>query len=517
MRFIEAVFSNCEALAAIAVGGLLAATAYGFSRQRMAGWLRVILLILLALHLIVFLEATLSYVAYPYEGKSVVEGAIVYNGEQYLHGIQPYRNPEAVPLTTQVYPPVYEMVLAGIFSFVGVSLSAARAFSLICALATAFVCGLAAFRMTGKRFPALLAGGFLVTFYGVTGHWMEQARNDSLTMFLITLGFYLSARRALAGKFPVAGIVCFFLAIFTKQVAIFAPVVIILFLWPRSRKAAVAWAGGTAVVALAAFLAMQVWSHGWFAFWIFQVPMGAGIEWSQLRHAGVFLANTWLFLWGSVFLLSRERADGSSDEPRFWGWGFLLALALCLVQSVKWGATLNAFLPVVPFMAILSAVAFSRIWERSAPEGWARPALLAAAIMQSAIISYPPILPSAADFRAQRRISEWVLAAPGEAFVDVFSSQVYLNGKRYYGDAVTMGDLQRAGVWHGSEIIEMAQRGDFSLMILRPKVEPEELALAVKAKYKQVEHINMPGALTAAPYMNVYVPESAPWRPAESN
>ena len=117
-----------------------------------------------------------------------------------------------------------------------------------------------------------------------------------------------------------------------------------------------------------------------------------------------------------------------------------------------------------------------------------------------------------------RRIAQWVRAAPGDVFVSVFSSQVFLNGKKYFGDDVTIGDLVRAGRWRGGPsngLLEKIRNGGFSAMILRPNLEPPDFAEAVRKKYIPAERIPVPGPLSHWGYMEVYVPKNAPWKPAE--
>jgi hypothetical protein len=138
------------------------------------------------------------------------------------------------------------------------------------------------------------------------------------------------------------------------------------------------------------------------------------------------------------------------------------------------------------------------------------------------MLVYQPVLPSDRDYLAQRRIEKWVRAAPGDAFVSVFSSQVFLNGKKYFGDDVQLGDLHRAGRWNGGELLEKIQRREFALLILRSRIrpdkeldiEPEVLADAVRANYAPAEFLSMRSPMCKWD-MEVFAPKDAPWRPAE--
>lgn len=520
MKPLEIIFFNLPALAGVAVAVILTATAFRRS-PAIARKLCIALLCAIALlHLVIFLHATLAYAFFPYEGKSVVEGAMLYNAIQYTQGHQPYHPPEEIPFRSQVYPPGYELALAGLFSLIGASLQNTRLLSLAFGIGTAIIAGLAVWRLTRNKLPSLFASFLVIGLYGVTGQWIEQVRSDAMVQFLIALGLFLSWRPASKGRFPVLGLIFLLIALYTKQVAIFAPAAVALFLWTRSRKIAVAWSSAFAVSALTLFIAMQAWSDGWFAFYTLRVPFAAGTELSKLSLASTFFGAIWLILWGIVIsAFSRGTTPIEdvqlADEAKLYRLALAGALLICLLQSLKWGAALNAFIPLVPLIAILGGLAFHELELRLETFQWLRLAVPIAAVAQMAMISYQPVLPGPADRAAQRRIAEWVRASPGDTFVSVFTSHVFLNGKEYFGDDVIMGDLKRAGVWRGSEIVEKARRGEFALMVLRPKIEPIELEEAVHRNYIPSEQIPMRTPLTRWPFMQVYVPRSAPWHPAD--
>ncbi len=233
----------------------------------------------------------------------------------------------------------------------------------------------------------------------------------------------------------------------------------------------------------------------------------------------------WILLWGALAVAipgeARKRAGLGEASPgiALWAWTLGGALAFSFVQSLKWGAALNAFVPLVPALAVLGGVSLDALMRRFNEPGWARIAVVAAALAQVAMISYQPTLPSdggpggaEADRamgprRARRRLRLRLLLA------------VYLNGKEYFGDDVTIGDLVRAGEWRGGPsngLIGKIRSGGFSVLILRPQLEPPDFAGAVRESYAVAERIPVPaGGLSHWQYMEVYVPKDAPWKPAE--
>ena len=555
MQAARSIFFNLPALTGAAIGIVLAALACGVAMRTGRKLLCAILCAALLLHLAVFLNATLAYVKFPYEGKSVVEGVALYNGIKYLEGEQPYRPPEELPFRSLVYPPVHEMALAGVVALLGPSLCGGRLFSLLCTIATALVAAWVVWRHTRSREPrqaggepprasacgpgrspalpagsgaagviaSIFAGMFFICCYGITGHWIEQVRNDALLAFLVLLGLCVAERALSRDRLPILGGLILLLALYTKQTALFAPVAVAGCLWFRSRRRALAWAGSFTAAAIAVFAAMQIWSHGWFGFYVLRVPASVGVDLRKLDLASVFFGGTWIATWGILVgmiprlkgLVGREKGDAESGGM-LWTLAFLLALPLCLLQSVKWGAALNAFAPLAPLMAVLAGLSLHSLLSRFREREWVGIGILAAAAMQVAVISYRPILPTEVDFASQRRLAEWVRAAPGDVFVSVFSSQAYLNGKEYFGDNVPIGDLAKGRLWRGGELVEKAERAEFAVMILRPRVEPEDLARAVRENYVPAERIPMRRSVGGWPYMQVYVPRNSAWKPDAS-
>lgn len=537
MQGIGQVFYNLPLVTALAGGAVMCALACGWAQARGLRAMRAVLAGVLALHVVVFLYAAGAYVLFPYEGKSVVEGAVLYNATGYMHGVQPYRAPAELPFTSMVYPPAHEMALAGFMFLTGPSPTAARLLSLLCALGAAVVAGWVVRRHTRGFWPAALAAMTVICCYGVTGHWYEQIRCDAMVMFLAALGLALAERAMERNRLPVGAMVVLFLALFTKQVALFAPAAVAFVLWRSDRRRTMVWCAGFAALCLAAFVAMQVWSGGWFAFHTLRVPFSAGWDLTKFDLASTFLGTAWLVFGAAVVVAGGEcrcqisecrmqNEQQQSPQPgaavlherngaAVWAVAFFLALPLCLLQSLKWGAALNAFIPLVPVMAVLFGLGFHRLMERADAPAWLPVAATGLVAMQMALLSYQPLLPSARDYEAQKRITAWVRAAPGDAFVSVFSSQVYLNGKPYFGDDVTLGDLERAGAEGGNGLVDAIRKRRFAVMVLRPKLDPEDFAAAVRENYAAVERIPMRTDIARWPYMEVYVPKDAPWRLGE--
>jgi len=518
MELLRSVFISLPLIALAAALCSFAATALRVSPRRVHAFLIAAILSCLLLHLIVFLHTTLAYAQFPYEQKSVVEGVVVYNAWRYANGEQPYRDPTIAPFRSTVYPPVHELLLAGVMMLLGgPSLVGGRVFSLACALGAIGVAWLATTSRARRRTPALLGGAFLICCYGLSLQWLEQVRNDALLVLLISLGLYLADRSAERERFPVGALVALLLATYTKQTALFAAAAVFVHLWFRNRRHAVLWALLFFVSAGVVLALMQFWSGGWFAFYVIRVPVGVGLELRQIGHAVTFALVTLIALAAAAQRAVRLLMPGARRSGEaVWGLAFFTGLPVCLLQSLKWGATMNAFLPLMPIVGILAAVSLDAALSRWDERRWAPVGALSLALIQVGILHYRPLVPGRVHYEGQERIAHWVRTSPGDVLVSGFSSQAYRNGKRYWGDPVIMGDLERAGLWRGNELLDRVRRGELALLMLRP--ESQEFGPLVEASrgtYVLAERIHIRNDIGGWPYMLAYVPKAAPWRPAE--
>jgi len=516
MNAIQYIFMRLPLIAVAAVILALILRAAGIKQQRIKQFLYGATLVALALHAVIFLRTTLAYVNFPFEQKSVVEGVTLYNAVEYTHGRQPYRDPTLAPFRSMVYPPVHEIALAGVVAiFGGPTLAGARLFSLLSALGAACIAALAVHRRTRSPFLATLGGGLLICAYGLTQQWLEQVRNDALLVFLTLLGLYLAERAIEKNRLPIASLVALLLALYTKQSAIFAAAAVVVALFLRNRRRALLWATLYTVSALLVFILMQFWSDGWFAFYVLKVPANVGARIGQAAFGFHFgLLTLVAFAAALHFSLKQIR----SAQPSIWALAFLFALPLCFLQSIKWGGAMNAFLPLLPLLGILASFALHDLLAAETPRPGLQLAALTAALLQVAFLAYQPLLPSRGHLDSQHRIRMWVRAATGDVLVSGFSSHTYMNGKKFFGDPVIMGDLEQAHLWKGNAVIEKVRRGGFDLLILRPKIEPRDLRAAVAEKYVLAEKIHFPlePPIGGWPYMQAFVPQSAPWRPTDA-
>jgi hypothetical protein len=508
---LHTTFARLPYLAAVAALIVLALMAMKLPRKRTLQVLSGSLFVLLAIHTIVFLQCTLAYISFPYEQKSVVEGVTVYNATQYLQGETPYRDPKAAPFTSINYPPFHDMALAGVMAILGgPSLVGGRLFSLLCVLGTLFVAGLAVWQRT-KHWPAtLFAGGFTICCYGLTLQWMEQARNDALLMFLIVLGVHLADRAMAKKKLPIGALIVLLLALYTKQTALFAVAAVAIILFIQNRRRAIIWSSLFVLIAGILLAGMEVWSGGWFHFYLLTVPASVGFRWGQIDFALTFFLMTLGAGIAAVALSWRPLRD-MAKEPRaaLWPLAFALGLPLCLLQSVKWGATMNAFVPLLPIMGILAGLWFQRCV--ASKRTWVPAVAGGVILLQLGLLNYAPKLPTASHYKSHERIAELVKATKGDVLVSGFSAHVFMNHKTYYGDPVIMGDLEEAGLWPKGEsaVIKKVQSRGFGLIIHRPinQMSPSDLVKAVKAHYRPAAQIPFDHSIGGWEFLIVSVPK----------
>jgi hypothetical protein len=348
---------------------------------------------------------------------------------------------------------------------------------------------------------------------------MEQARNDALLVLLVVLGLYLAERAMRRRRFPLGALVVLLAALSTKQTALFAVVAVVSVLFLHHRRQALLWTALFLAAAAAGLLLWQLWSGGWFLFYLVRVPAGVGFEGRHLDFALTFFLVT-LGAGTAAALEARRGLAAWRARPvrALWPLAFLLGAAACTLQSLKWGAAPNAFLPVLPLMGLLAADWYTA--RLASPRRWTAIGAGALMLLQIGVLFYRPLLPTESLRETHAALADMVRDAPGDVLVSGFSSHVVMNGKRYFGDPVIMGDLEAAGLWPEGEsaVVKKVARRGFGLLVLRPvkEMSPADLKAAVLAHYLPRARIPFDTHLGGWPFLVVWTPKETPETPAPS-
>jgi hypothetical protein len=370
-----------------------------------------------------------------------LEGGSLDQVARILAGLPLYTRPGA-DYAAFPYPPLYYYAAAAVSLALGPGFAALRLVSILASIGIFGVLFAFVRRETGSALAGLLAAGLFAATYRAGGYWLDVGRVDSLYLFLVALAAYVARYREGAGGQALAGALLG-LAFLTKQVAIVPAVALLAhhLLWRRRRLLPLA--GTFAIVVIAAALAFERATGGWFAFHVFR-PHG-------------LLPHRFLSFWGrDVLPVVPVAVAGSAlfaalpfvnvEARRF---HVVLAGALVatgLLSRMIIGAWLNALLPAYAALALGFGLALGN--ARSAPSrGRLEAALCAGAAVQLALLAWNPAaaVPTRADREAGFRLLARLEAQGGLVLVP---SHPYLAARatgRGHAHAMAVGDLLHFG------------------------------------------------------------------------
>ena len=238
-------------------------------------------LVLIALFQIVRIAVVFSLrMGYPFE-LEWMEGAVVDHVRVILAGEPLYREP-SVSFTPFIYTPFYYGVSAAFCRVLGLGLLAPRLVSVLATAGALMLIASFVWREFRDLTAALIACGWFVATYQLTGFWLDIARVDALALFLALAAVWL-ARFGRSMPATIAAGVVLFLAFFTKQsaLAFLAPVVAFALArgWRRALIAAAAFIVPTTI----AVVWVNHTSNGWFGYYVFDVPGQHQVLWERWR------------------------------------------------------------------------------------------------------------------------------------------------------------------------------------------------------------------------------------------
>jgi hypothetical protein len=234
---------------------------------------------------------------------------------------------------TNVYPPVYFLVVGILFKLFGVSLFWGRLVSFISCLASGLVCFFIVKKVTGSRWWGILAG---VLFFAppITRDWTLYFKPEPLALFFSLLGIYFVVK-FIGTKKILWSVPVFLLAVFTKQSFIAAPIAVGLFLLITKRKVVFWYSGLLLAGGLGLAVLVQWLSKGSFLFSILKVTSGIPVYW---QLAVYLIEKTVSYHWAIIFLALCV-AVLTLVRPKDWRSTTTLIILYFLVSGVEFAAT----------------------------------------------------------------------------------------------------------------------------------------------------------------------------------
>jgi hypothetical protein len=381
---------------------------------------------------------------YPYE-LEWIEGAFIDEARWISAGHFPYGPPSIHFLPTSKTP-LFFYLAAGLMKVLGPGALAPR---LISVLATCGCFGLLSWIVWQESRVAaagVAAAGVFAASYRFAGAWMDLAKTDALLLFLLLAAVACALRwRGSAGMVAAGFLLA--LAYFTKQLALPVGLALAPVSLAATRGRSWPWwavAGGTGLAAVVAFDHL---SAGWFTFYTFSTS----IHHERLADAWAFWRTLLLKFWpafllaawyaGSILSQTRLlRLEGPETAWQLLGFGAALILASWSISIKTWTYE-NGYLPACLGLALLAGLACGNLARR------ARPALAFSAwallILQLGLLAYNPVaqLPSRQDRQAASAFVQRLASLPGEVFLFNHGYYSFLAGKTTYLHSAPYGDV----------------------------------------------------------------------------
>ena len=281
---------------------------------------------------------------FPY-GIDYEEGNILNTAVRMTHWLSPYPDPHGWPRILNPYGPVAYTISAACVKLFGLSLFASRIVVMLSAAAVALLIGILLKRTTGI---ALLGFGFGMFYLAdpVVNFWMPALRVDFIGIALVFAGLL-----AMREKRPSWAAILFLLAIFTKHTLLAAPAACVFWaLQERDWQAARRLVTVCALVGGVAFVALEVATHGWFAFYLFKTHPDPFRWAASVGWIGLLLQTNPLLLILTLALIAR---DVWNRKASLAGLYVLFALGMAFITAGKLGSNSNHLLE--PTAALLLA------------------------------------------------------------------------------------------------------------------------------------------------------------------
>jgi hypothetical protein len=454
-------------------------------------------------YLLIYVAHAANLAAYPYD-LDQGEAYDVNSGWLLAQGRPIYTDNQTFPYYSSNYPPVYSLLLAWVIGVTGPTLAAGRLVSVAAALLTALTIAVVVGWRT-RDGPTALTAGLLFIGSTYVFHTTPLARVNALAALFAVVGLGCCLGRGWGWRVGV--VVCFLLALYTKQTTVDAVAAGLLALALRDFRGGVLVGLVIAFVGGAALLFLDSVHRG--AFWL-NVVVG-NVNPFDTKQAIDYYRN-FLELHFVIVVLAGWQLIRSVRVHAVGPFELYWIFSLALAASVgKWGAGESYFLAPICATAVLAGQALAAIHQQSDR----RPVLLCLIggllLLQGFLFSHGPLYrlgPLFVDRGAQASVlSRW----PGEAEVKAAEDLVGLlkraEGpllledpsyglalqKEIVGNATHLRNLYQAGVWSPDALVGDLRERRYSWVVLNAELYPEPVLEAIGRYYYLYEEYEING------------------------
>ncbi len=433
-------------------------------------------------------------VTYPFE-LDFGEGLVLVPTRALASGDSLYPPAAGFPTRISNYTPVYYAASAALGSALGDALAAGRALSLASTVLAAIVLAALAWRAIDpdpgrviRRLAAASAGlAFLQISY--TASFAALMRVDALAVLFAFAGVLVFCITAAHGRRVYWCLVPLVLALYTKQSTVAAAAACVLTLARNTPRRGLALGAAFAAAAGLATSALQLASHGGFAFHVITANLHP-YSWDQTAsflqdiaiHYPVLVALAVAGVPGLLASLPRRVPADSPSRPAVRSWtravlGAYLPLAALISLTVgKLGAEVNYLIELMGVIGVCAAIAVADALGAAAARPLARPSALAALAVPALLLwqvtwlSPPrtielPELRSADQRAALSRLVELVRRADGPVLSEDLTL-LSLADKPTVFEPFNMTQLMYAQVRDEAPFLAALDGGGFRLIVL---------------------------------------------------
>ncbi|MFP5239537.1 MAG: glycosyltransferase family 39 protein [Acidobacteriota bacterium] len=444
--------------------------------------------------------------ALPMEGNPV-EGRELYKGALFPDLRAMYTAADAYNYLITIYPPVYSALVKAATLFLGETLQASRAVSILFWAVLIGSLGWLILRATGSRVLAAIAA-LILACDPTLSQWAALGRPDATAWGLLALGLlaFLSGLEGRRGHLYAAAGLCA-AAIFTKQQTL--PIVLGMLCFglygPRREDVFKRFALPFGAIALATALALNALTGGNFLFNILEYPVGLSSQpdfnrtrWLLDRLETYFSGN--FAMTASFLLLSLAGLlRGAGALPLT-----LLLVYLPFYVSLmrSWGADTNYSLGVILLVTVGTVAACARLFDGGRRQVWLCCAVMCLALAGgrgaqgltwSGLPAFAalPGAPSTEEFTTfRRRLGNITSAITGPTLCDSESYFLLAGGKSelFTFDSMEMLCYEKSGqwCWPCSPLLKDIAARRFHLVLLRNDME-SVITRTVREHYKPIE------------------------------
>jgi hypothetical protein len=421
--------------------------------------LRLVVAVVGAAFLAGYVAIAIARMRYPYE-LEWIEGGVVGDVRHVLGGHALYGKP-SLHFIPYIYTPLYYYVAAVPAKILGAGFFPLRLVSFIASLAAFALVGALVRIETKDNLTAFVSACFFAACFRRGGAWFDLARVDSFFVAVLFAGL-LVARRARTSRGAAAAGVLLTLAFLSKQAALFPALAVVVFLWRRRRALALWYAGVLGAGLAVSTVALDLWTHGWYRFYVFDMPAAHEIvtqEYGQfwtddlLAPLGIALVIGLVGLWWTT----RVRTDDGIAAAWFHVPVFVGLLVAAYQGRLHSGGYDNVLFPAFGAVALAvglglhatSVVAAGATTRRRVPGvALIAPLALLLTTVQLVTLTYDPWaqVPSAGQHRTGDRMLAALRDLPGTVYLPGHSEYLIRAGKEGSVQSAALEDVIRADV-----------------------------------------------------------------------